>query len=153
MRAKKGFTLIELIISLLILSLISITLLTMFKSGSLVYKKTISEADTIYNLRIASDFIEDRLEGCTILDVKVVDKTVSDEVIVRGDYFKVKSGRLYVAYDYNEGHPYFNPLADCIKRLNINMQGNTIKIKIEGSLPDNNKKLTSITVATYLRSY
>jgi prepilin-type N-terminal cleavage/methylation domain-containing protein len=106
LRAKQGFTLIELIISLAILSIVMTSIISFFLYNNRVFAKGVDQFNVQSNIRLASDYITNQIRYATKIEIlDTMDAAmISDplnEIDAYASYIYYENGKIIRLSKYN----------------------------------------------------
>lgn len=98
---QKGFTFIELVLSLVVLGLISLTLATLLRTGIDTFSLIVSRKEALHNARLAVERVTREiiyLEAADILSISPTMIQFNDKNDISTDFHSVASGSLFQVY-------------------------------------------------------
>lgn len=133
---KKGFTLIETLISAALIGTIIAYEAMIFGKYIIIHKKIINQQETERYVEEAFGFIENELENCS--NIRITENTLilvsSEDANEESIKLKVENS-LVIEYLYNSGK-YYNVIANYIKDFGVFIHGKVLYL----SLTDTNGK-------------
>lgn len=147
MKKGKGFTLVEFMVSLFILSLLLNIAYTSFNIGIDSYVRTIDNLEIQGNMRFAASFIHNLLLNSELDDITIGrDIYGRRTLLIDRTRFHVRNKILMVEHKYGAGSP--SPLADYITGFEVNNDEGLISVVMTGN-KGNGTEPISITIKVY----
>lgn len=100
LRKSKGFTLVELLVTIVILSIVLSAAFAFFIFGNKTYNKGIDQYSVQSNIRLASDYITKEIRYATQIEVLPFDSTIED--IVNNPLANMDAYENYIVYHDEE---------------------------------------------------
>ncbi|HHW70040.1 MAG TPA: prepilin-type N-terminal cleavage/methylation domain-containing protein [Clostridiales bacterium] len=148
MKWDRGFTLVEFVVSLFILSLLLSITYTSFYIGTDSYVRNIDDLEIQGNMRFAASFIHNMLLNSALDDIVIgKDFNGNNTLLIKKTKFFIRGDKLMVDHNYNASSP--NPLADYITTFKVSNDEGLISVVMIGGKGDN-RELLSITIKVYL---
>ena len=127
---NKGFTFVELIVSIFILSLLIVVAFTSFNIKVHSTANTINELEVQGNVRFAAIFINNLLSDCELKDI-TIRKGMGGcfTLLIKKTYIYLSGSTLMVQHNYSYGPS--NPLANYITRFEVKDDNGLISVILQ----------------------
>ncbi|NLX70597.1 MAG: prepilin-type N-terminal cleavage/methylation domain-containing protein [Clostridiales bacterium] len=150
MNRNKGYSLIELLIALALLSAVIALGYSMYIMSMKVYGKSVDRINTQQNVRLAASYIKKKLLNASEAEVKVDEKVNGSSILIIGnEYFDLNGTTLRVNHDWPASSSY-NPMAEGIALFEVEKDEKRIVVTIAGG-EEGKDNYFSITFELLLR--
>lgn len=136
-KKQKGLTLVEMIVSMTILSVVLTLSYTFFNNGIREYHRSVQLIEQKQNVRHALGFIAKKLQNAYEKDVLVKPQSRGDDLIIGQEAYRFVGSTIWVNHQRQNSSSPFNPLVENISEFSVSKKDRQIFISISSGSEQN----------------